>query len=271
MPSTTRLALPAPANTDAVAVPADILALAEALDDLAVVFDSGTFASRPAAGLIGRLWYSTNTGVLSWDTGAAWVDVNPSGVVDGAAGVGTLRTLGTGALQAVAGNDARLSNQRVPTDGSVSAAKVDATLKPSSGAGGSTEALRALGTAAGTAAAGSHASQHGPSGADPLPAPSWANVTFVNGWANLGGGLQAVQYARDAAGLVRLRGIANVGTGALAFTLPAGFRPPAQESFPVGPAADGSVKSLTIAPAGLVSADNTSLITVSFSGISFAP
>ena len=38
---------------------------------------------------------------------------------DGVAGTASLRTLGTGAQQAAAGNDARLSDQRVPTDASV--------------------------------------------------------------------------------------------------------------------------------------------------------
>jgi hypothetical protein len=42
---------------------------------------------------------------------------------DGAAGTPTLRSLGTGAAQAAAGNDARLSNTRTPTDGSVTTAK----------------------------------------------------------------------------------------------------------------------------------------------------
>lgn len=178
MPTTPRLVLPAPVNADAVAVPADILALASAIDGVAVAFDSGTLAGRPAAGTEGRLWYATNTGVLSWDTGAAWIDVNPTGVVDGPAGAGTLRTLGAGALQAAAGNDARFSDQRVPTDGSVTAAKVANALKPSAGAGGGTEALRALGTGAGQAAAGAHASQHGPLGADPLPGILYGSFTF---------------------------------------------------------------------------------------------
>jgi hypothetical protein len=43
---------------------------------------------------------------------------------DGAAGVPSLRTLGSGAQQAVAGNDARLSDQRTPLDNSVVAAKI---------------------------------------------------------------------------------------------------------------------------------------------------
>ncbi len=48
---------------------------------------------------------------------------------DGAAGTASLRTLGTGATQAVAGNDARLSDQRTPLDNSVTSAKiVDGTI-----------------------------------------------------------------------------------------------------------------------------------------------
>jgi hypothetical protein len=46
---------------------------------------------------------------------------------DGAATSATLRTLGTGALQATAGNDARLSDTRTPTDGSVTNVKVSST------------------------------------------------------------------------------------------------------------------------------------------------
>lgn len=49
------------------------------------------------------------------------------GTVDAAVGVGSVRTLGSGALQAAPGNDARLSDQRVPTDGSVTNAKVSAS------------------------------------------------------------------------------------------------------------------------------------------------
>jgi hypothetical protein len=44
-------------------------------------------------------------------------------LLDGSAGSPSLRTLGAGANQAAAGNDARLSNERVPVDDSVTAAK----------------------------------------------------------------------------------------------------------------------------------------------------
>lgn len=52
--------------------------------------------------------------------------------------------------------DARLSNARTPIDGSVTAAKVAGSLKPSSSAAAGDEALRALGTSSSTAAAGDH-------------------------------------------------------------------------------------------------------------------
>lgn len=51
-------------------------------------------------------------------------------------------------------NDGRLSDQRVPTDGSVTAAKVNGSLKPSGTAATGDEALRALGSGATQAAAG---------------------------------------------------------------------------------------------------------------------
>src|SRR5687768_8548115 len=45
-------------------------------------------------------------------------------IKDGAAATPSMRTLGTGAAQACAGNDARLSDQRTPTDNSVTSAKI---------------------------------------------------------------------------------------------------------------------------------------------------
>lgn len=56
-------------------------------------------------------------------TAAAAVAAIPS---DGASGVASLRTLGTGATQATAGNDSRLSDTRTPTDASVTTAKLSA-------------------------------------------------------------------------------------------------------------------------------------------------
>lgn len=76
--------------------------------------------------------------------------------VDAAAATGSLRTIGTGALQATAGNDARLTNARTPTahasthqPGGADAMAVDAAA--------ATGSLRTLGTGAAQAAAGNHA------------------------------------------------------------------------------------------------------------------
>ena len=57
------------------------------------------------------------------------------------------------------------------------------------------------------------------------PTP-WANVTFQNGWTNQAAPYQTCQY-RKVGDIVYLRGMMINGTaGTVAFTLPAGFRPP---------------------------------------------
>jgi hypothetical protein len=154
MATTSRLALRYPVLADSPDVPRDIGNLAADLDPKTVIFSQGTLASRPAAAITGRFYYATDNGLLYYDTGSAWVAINPAGTVDGPAGTGTLRTLGSGALQAAPGNDARLSDQRVPTNGSVDISKVAASLIPSSGAGAAVEALRAIGGGAGQVVAG---------------------------------------------------------------------------------------------------------------------
>lgn len=75
----------------------------------------------------------------------------PSPPSDGSAATPSLRTLGTGAAQACAGNDARLSDTRTPTDGSVTLAKVSSTIKD---AAAGTASMRTLGVGANQACAG---------------------------------------------------------------------------------------------------------------------
>lgn len=67
--------------------------------------------------------------------------------------------------------DLSVTNGKVAA-GAIDAGKISGTLKPSGTAVDATEALRALGTAAGMAAKGTHAAQHALAGADPLPADS---------------------------------------------------------------------------------------------------
>ena len=96
--------------------------------------------------------------------GAAIAESKLALASDAAAGVPSRRTLGTGALQAAAGNDARLSDARVPTDGSVTDAKVaagaaiaESKLSLASDAAAGTPSRRTLGTGALQAAAGNDA------------------------------------------------------------------------------------------------------------------
>lgn len=97
----------------------------------------------------GTLW-TIDSGVVDLDNIAA--ELLPSGTA--AAGDEALRALGTGSDNACAGDDSRLSDARTPTDGSVTAAKVAGSLKPSGSAAAGDEALRALGTSSSTACAG---------------------------------------------------------------------------------------------------------------------
>lgn len=45
---------------------------------LATVSASGLFATLPAFGIFGRVFYATDTGQIFYDSGTAWVDVSPA-------------------------------------------------------------------------------------------------------------------------------------------------------------------------------------------------
>jgi hypothetical protein len=157
--------LPALAISDTfvVASQAAMLALAAQRGDIAIRTDvSKTFmlTSDNPGTLADWLELEHPDAVTSVD-GATGVVVLPS---DGAAGTATKRSLGAGATQACAGNDARLSDTRVPTDGSVTNAKVaagaaidEAKLNLASDAAAGTASRRTLGTGATQACAGNDA------------------------------------------------------------------------------------------------------------------
>src|SRR3954470_13705019 len=86
--------------------------------------------SAPATPVKGQIYFNTTDNVLYWWDGTAW-QAAKSGVpaahasshnagggdalaIDAAASTGSFRTLGTGALQAAAGNDSRFSDSRAP-------------------------------------------------------------------------------------------------------------------------------------------------------------
>jgi hypothetical protein len=101
------------------------------------LYAQGLLSARPTAGKAGRLYRATDdvTGVIYYDDGSTWQAIGTSSAVDAAAGVGSLRTLGAGALQAAAGNHTH-------------------AIGAITGAGGA--ASLNVGTTAGTVAAGDH-------------------------------------------------------------------------------------------------------------------
>lgn len=91
---------------------------------------------------------------------------------------------------------------------------------------------------------------------------AWTAVTFQNSWVNYGGTDQVVQY-RKVGDTVQLRGKAKNGTmSSAAFTLPAGFRPPADLSFTQ--ASNGAFGAVVVSSAGVVTPAFGSNVSFSF-------
>jgi len=79
---------------------------------------------------------------------------------------------------------------------------------------------------------------------------AWINVSFTNSWVNFGSTNQHVQY-RKVGDMVQIRGMGKTGTvNMAAFTLPTGYRPPADVSFAV--ASNDVFGALTILANGQV-------------------
>ena len=76
------------------------------------LLQTGTFAARPAAGQKGRRYWATDTGQLFRDNGTTWDTIIDK---DLAAGSASLRTLGTGATQAAAGNHTHTPTNQAST------------------------------------------------------------------------------------------------------------------------------------------------------------
>ena len=92
--------------TDAFTYRSHLAAIAGAMESQGVIYLTGAESLRPAAGKSGRVWMSTDTGSLWWDTGGTWMLVNPAPPANAAAGTPSMRSLGTGATQAAAGSHA---------------------------------------------------------------------------------------------------------------------------------------------------------------------
>lgn len=160
MPTTARLALPYPALTSAADVPADMAALAAALDAV-VDYRQTTAATRPAnPGHQAVVHWSTDTHKLSFWDGTAWYEIGPANIgpdtvtsSEIAANAVGSSELADGAVDTAAILDGAVTGAKI-ADGTITAADIAAALKPSGGAGGATETLRALGATPGTAMPG---------------------------------------------------------------------------------------------------------------------
>lgn len=77
-PASARLGLIGPSPTDLVNQGDDIIrAIIARLEAVGARIDHGTAGSRPAASIVDRFYYATDTGVLSRDSGSAWSDLQP--------------------------------------------------------------------------------------------------------------------------------------------------------------------------------------------------
>jgi len=68
-----RFGLHAPSGGDPAQIPADVKRLRDQLDDVMLGYDQGPLASRPAAGVEGRMYYATDVASLFYDTSTTWV------------------------------------------------------------------------------------------------------------------------------------------------------------------------------------------------------
>jgi len=165
---------PVAARTDAADVPLYVRNIVAALEAKGVQYGQGTLASRPAAAIQGKLYVATDQTppAVFFDTGSAWIQIGALAPDSITAAQIAPDSIGTSELAPNSVTTAEIVDGTIATgdlgDDSVTLPKVNAALKPSTGAGGGAEALRALGTGAGQAAAGSHHTQHEAGGADQI-------------------------------------------------------------------------------------------------------
>ena len=112
----------------------------------------------------------------------------------------------------------------------------------------------------------------------PSTQSQWTAPTFQNGWVDYDNGYAEPGYTRDAAGIVRLRGLIRSGStvdGVLAFTLPAGMRPQGRRLFACstdagGVGSEGMRARCDVLSDGRVLLYGVSAAWVSLDGITFS-
>lgn len=206
------LSYPNPATrADTADVPRDVATIIAALE-LDVVFSQGTHASRPAAGAGspaatggGRLYWETDTATLWYDNGTVWTNITPNTTI--ANGSVVLAMLAANSVDSSKIVDGSIATADL-ADASVTAVKIATALFPSQGAGAGTEALRALGTAAGTAAAGfAWTTTHGIGTLSARPAAATGNAGYFYFATDVAGG---TMYRSDGSTWTRITRAAEI-------------------------------------------------------------
>lgn len=97
---------------------------------------------------------------------------------------------------------------------------------------------------------------------------SWTNVTYQNSYVDFGSGWAPTSYSIDAFGVVRIRGAAKNGTsGAVIFTLPAGFRP--EYNYTFSGVVDETIGFIQVHPNGDVFCASGGTTSVNLGAITF--
>ena len=193
---TPRLGLPVPGLGDVADIEVAAGSLASAIDaQMLAMLPPDTAVNRPPAGVPRRVFYATDEGRLYLDVGVAWRLIGAAGPAGGDL-TGTFPT-------------------PVIADGAVTAAKLSGALKPSGVSPDANPTIRALGTGAGQAAPGTHAAQHAPGGADPLPQRAETTVTLDS---------VAVPELGGMAGLTGLAASSSGGPAVWSSAAPQAFR-----------------------------------------------
>ncbi len=100
--------------------------------------------------------------------------------------------------------------------------------------------------------------------------PPWTQVSLQPGFTNFGHSYALIGFMRDALGFVHLHGAMNCQSGtAVAFTLPAGYRPATWLLTPIGLAPPGTTGRIDIAPNGNLWITSSANAVCGLDGITF--
>lgn len=161
------ISYPSTDRSDRPDIPQHLVNIVTSLEANGAMYSQGTFANRPVStvgtpGKQGRFYMSTDgvsggspgTYILWYDYGNGWAQITSTYAGPGTDSITSVE-LAPNSVTSVELADTSVDTAALQ-DGAVTTAKINNALKPSTGAGASTEALRALGMGAGQAMSSSN-------------------------------------------------------------------------------------------------------------------